>query len=201
MLIEFSSQNCLYSSNKLEGILSENILSFAGINFFILYIIKLYIRFDMNDYILYILPFKNGNHFKFGITKIQSLKRIKQINSLYDIDIDNGFIYRGDKTSVISAESELKIYETLEVDEYLGLPGYTEIRDISKLDMTINIISKYNLLKEPLKVYEEMCVVKTIRLPSRNNIKSSGSDLSELPNDIFNTSSDIFDIPYHLTKR
>jgi hypothetical protein len=87
----------------------------------------------MDEHILYILPFKNGNHFKFGITGVKKFTRIKSLNRTYGIDIDKSFIYRGDKKSIVLIESKLKENEFLQVDDYIGIDGYTEVRKISEL--------------------------------------------------------------------
>jgi len=160
----------------------------------------------MDEYLLYIPPFNNGYHFKFGITRCKDFKRIKALNRKYGIDIDNSLVYRGDKKSIISIETKLKQNEFLQIDDYLGKDGYTEIRNISELKNTIDIVESYkefNLIKEPLKIYDKYCKVKKYSNSSFNisilSIKTSGM---ELP-DVNLTSIDIseIDIPYELTLR
>jgi len=155
----------------------------------------------MKNYILYVLPFRNGKHFKFGITSVESLKRIKGLNKIYDIDIDKSFIYRGEKSVITSTESELKIYEFLEVDDYIGLPGYTEIREVSELENTISIIENYNLKKESLVKYKEMVINKNgiRKIPNKSFVRKTGGDIIQmnLPIDI-NDVTGIPDIPHYL---
>lgn len=161
----------------------------------------------MNEYLLYILPFNNGNHFKFGITRCKKFKRIRSLNRKYGVDIDKSFIYRGDKDSIILIESKLKQNEFLQVDDYLGRDGYTEIRNISELKNTMDIVEGYkefNLIKEPLKIYDKYCKVKSYSSSFNStfnmsflSIKTSGMELPEANL----TSIDIneIDIPYEST--
>ena len=159
----------------------------------------------MDEYLLYILPFNNGYHFKFGITRCKNFKRIKSLNRKYGINIDNSFIYRGDKKSIILIETKLKQNEFLQVDDYLGRDGYTEIRNISELKNTMDTIESYkefNLIKEPLNIYDKHCKVKKYSNSNFNisilSIKTSGMELPDLEL----TSIDIseIDIPYESTK-
>ena len=163
----------------------------------------------MKDYILYVLPFKNGKHFKFGITRVKNFTRIKMIHKMYEIDMDKCIIYRGDKTSIMLVENRLKEYELLQVEEYFGLEGYTEIRNISELENSIEIIESYkefDLVKESLTKYSEEFRFSMNRvefkpgiLTSLSSFKTSGEELPNL--DL--TSSDINDIevPYESTLR
>ena len=160
----------------------------------------------MNEYLLYILPFNNGNHFKFGITRCKKFKRIKLLNRKYGVDIDKSFIYRGDKDSIILIESKLKEYD-LQISDYAGMDGYTEIRNISELKSTIDIVESYkefNLIKESLKIYDKYCKVKSYSSSFNStfnmsflSIKTSGMELPEANL----TSIDIneIDIPYEST--
>jgi hypothetical protein len=161
----------------------------------------------MDEYLLYILPFNNGNHFKFGITRCKNFERIKGLNRKYGIDIDKSFIYRGDKKSIISIETKLKQNEFLQVDDYIGRDGYTEIRNISELKNTMDIVESYkefNLIKEPLKIYDKYCKVKSYssKLNSTFNmafikIKTSGMELPEA--NLTSIDIDEIDIPYEST--
>lgn len=160
----------------------------------------------MDEYLLYILPFNNGSHFKFGITRCKNFKRIKSLNRKYGVDIDKSFIYRGDKRSIILIESKLKENEFLQVYDYLGEDGYTEIRNISELKNTIDVVEGYkefNLIKEPLKIYDKYCKVKycstfsSTFIKSFLSIKTSGMELPEA--NLTSIDIDEIEIPYEST--
>jgi hypothetical protein len=163
----------------------------------------------MKDYILYVLPFKNGKHFKFGITKVKNFTRIKMIHKMYEIDMEKCYIYRSDRDSIMLIENKLKEYELLQVEEYRGLEGYTEIRNISELQNSIDIIESYtefDLIKEPLTMYNREFRFSMNRVEFKPNVLTTLSSLKtggeELPN-LDLTSSDISDIevPYESTLR
>jgi hypothetical protein len=154
------------------------------------------------NYLLYILPFKNEKHFKFGITRVQDLKRVKNINKIYTIDIDKSFIYRGHKDLISKIECRLKEFEHLIVEDYIGMDGYTEIRNISELNNTINIIEQYdefNLIKEPLKKYNNLVTYKnyTFKPKTKINVKTGGSNIPDL--ELNMVSVDEIEIPYEST--
>lgn len=154
------------------------------------------------NYLLYILPFKSGKHFKFGITRVQDLKRVKNINKIYTIDIDKSFIYRGDKHSILNIECKLKEHEHLIVEDYIGMDGYTEIRSISELNNTINIIEKFKefkFIKEPLINYYKLVSYKNYKfIPKvKTNVKTGGNNLPDLELNIVDINE--IDIPYEST--
>ena len=159
----------------------------------------------MDEYLLYILPFNNGNHFKFGITGVKKFTRIKSLNRTYGIDIDKSFIYRGDKKSIVLIESKLKENEFLQVDDYIGIDGYTEVRKISELKNTIDIIESYiefNLIKESLKIYDKSFKLRKDNFKSTFqisifSIKTSGMELPEA--NLTSIDIDEIDIPYEST--
>jgi hypothetical protein len=159
----------------------------------------------MDEYLLYILPFNNGNHFKFGISRCKKFERIKSLNRTYGIDIDKSFIYRGDKKSIVLIESKLKENEFLQVDDYIGIDGYTEVRKISELKNTIDIIESYiefNLIKESLKIYDKSFKLRKDNFKSTFqisifSIKTSGMELPEA--NLTSIDIDEIDIPYEST--
>ncbi len=96
-----------------------------------------------NQHILYILPFKNGRYFKFGITKEMNFERIKHINRIYGIDIERGLVYYGNTKDIVFIENQLKNKFCVKNHEYKGRNGYTEVRNISELKSTISILKEY----------------------------------------------------------
>ena len=93
---------------------------------------------------LYILRFRDGLHFKLGISLVSNTNRIMKHNSTYGIDLDNSFIVSCDSSTSISLlEKNLKHLTSeviLESSAYYGLDGYTEIRSNDQLSEVMDII-------------------------------------------------------------
>ena len=93
---------------------------------------------------LYILRFRDGLHFKLGISLVSNMNRIMKHNSTYGIDLDNSFIVSCDSSTGISLlEKNLKHLTSeviLEDSPYYGLDGYTEIRSNDQLSEVMDII-------------------------------------------------------------
>ena len=83
---------------------------------------------------LYILPFNDGKHFKFGRSS-GNYSRLQQHNNTYGgIDFESSLIIEASKRVVITMEALLKI--SIKRDDktvYEGLDGYTEVRDVKYL--------------------------------------------------------------------
>lgn len=136
----------------------------------------------MDKQILYILPFRNGKYFKFGITKNMNLDRIKEVNRNYGIDVDRSLIYYGDTREVTSIESKLKDRPCLEQHKYKGCDGYTEVRKISELDDVINIVKTYNLSEFELKSLNfKFKRYRLSHLPKKKKINHIKRELSSGP--------------------
>lgn len=96
---------------------------------------------------LYILRFRDGLHFKLGISLVSNMNRIMKHNSTYGIDLDNSFIVSCDSSTSISLlEKNLKHLTSeviLESSPYYGLDGYTEIRSNDQLSEVMDIIEMF----------------------------------------------------------
>ena len=87
-------------------------------------------NYVMSYNILYLLPFKNGKHFKFGISTQRDLSRVYRIDSLYNIDFEKSIIYYGLKPDIQLVENYIKkITPRIYNSPYKGKDGHSEIRD------------------------------------------------------------------------
>jgi hypothetical protein len=87
-------------------------------------------NYIMSYNILYLLPFKNGKHFKFGISTQRDLSRVYRIDSLYNIDFEKSIIYYGLKSDIQLVENYIKkITPRIYNSPYKGKDGHSEIRD------------------------------------------------------------------------
>jgi hypothetical protein len=87
-------------------------------------------NYIMSYNILYLLPFKNGKHFKFGISTQRDLSRVYRIDSLYNIDFEKSIIYYGLKPDIQLVENYIKkITPRIYNSPYKGKDGHSEIRD------------------------------------------------------------------------
>jgi hypothetical protein len=97
-------------------------------------------NYIMSYNILYLLPFKNGKHFKFGISTQRDLSRVYRIDSLYNIDFEKSIIYYGLKPDIQLVENYIKkITPRIYNSPYKGKDGHSEIRDFSFFE---NILDK-----------------------------------------------------------
>jgi len=97
-------------------------------------------NYIMSYNILYLLPFKNGKHFKFGISTQRDLSRVYRIDSLYNIDFERSIIYYGLKPDIQLVENYIKkITPRIYNSPYKGKDGHSEIRDFSFFE---NILEK-----------------------------------------------------------
>lgn len=82
--------------------------------------------------ILYLLPFKNGEYFKFGISSQKDLHRVNHIDNLYQVDFQNSVIYYGLKPDIQLVENYIKKITSMSYNNpYKGKDGYSEIREFS----------------------------------------------------------------------
>jgi hypothetical protein len=88
-------------------------------------------NYIMSYNILYLLPFKNGKHFKFGISTQRDLSRVYRIDSLYNIDFEKSIIYYGLKPDIQLVENYIKkITPRIYNSPYKGKDGHSEKREI-----------------------------------------------------------------------
>jgi hypothetical protein len=94
---------------------------------------------NFSYYILYLLKFKNGTHYKLGITNQLELNRIKHLDDLYDIDFENSVIYYGLKRDIQLVETYLKkLIPEIYNNPYKSKDGFSEIREIKSFDKVID---------------------------------------------------------------
>jgi hypothetical protein len=90
---------------------------------------------------LYLLPFKNNKHFKFGISS-SGFNRIENLNSIYEIDINKSKIYVTENEKLIKyIEKEIKVLFPDNERIYRGKDGWTEIRDIKIFDKVLELLN------------------------------------------------------------
>jgi hypothetical protein len=132
-------------------------------------------------YIFYILPFTNGEYFKFGITKNINLSRISNLNTLFGIDFSKSIILYGSGSDIKRLEKKLKNSLPI-IEKYKGISGYTEIKDILTLPYVI---------EESIKV-EGIYIYKDFSKESLNNNYTLNIDYKD---DIFEIDVDDIKIP------
>lgn len=88
---------------------------------------------------LYLLPFKDGVHFKLGIS-VSLEKRIKQHENNFDLDLDKALIVSANESVfILSLEKELLLM--LEDSIYPSYyDGYTEVRFMKDFEKALNYI-------------------------------------------------------------
>ena len=97
-------------------------------------------NYTLSYNLLYLLPFKNGKYFKFGISTQKDLSRVDHINNLYDIDFNKSIVYYGLKTDIQLVENYIKkITPRIYNNPYQGKDGFSEVRDFSFFE---NILDK-----------------------------------------------------------
>ena len=106
--------------------------------------------------ILYLLPFKNGDYYKLGITGQKDLFRIKHLDDLYSIDFEKATIFYGLRKDIQLAENYLKQYIPQIYDNpYQGMDGFSEIREMETFEDVLTKCKQFTydfgLLKQKLK--------------------------------------------------
>jgi len=131
---------------------------------------------------LYLLAFKSRPYFKIGVS-IHNFNRIFEHDKNYTIDYNNSHIVTSSKKIITSLESELlMIYPRINNTAFMGIDGYTEIRDIMFLNECIDYI-KYKHINLGIKIYnaEELINNKPSYNPYlKKNIEFDLSLLDEL---------------------
>ena len=94
----------------------------------------------MNTY-LYLLPFKNSEHFKVGISS-NNFSRIFHLNNIYGFDLEKAIIIKSDNTrfvKVLEKEILSLFYQT--IVEFEGLEGHTEICNKRHWSQVVDLIT------------------------------------------------------------
>jgi hypothetical protein len=138
---------------------------------------------------LYIIPFKDNQHLKVGISLNNNFNRINHLASIYDINHDNIIIYSSDNINNIKLlEKNIKtiINETITLDNiHYGKDGHTEIRNIKHLNDINTIIDTFKPL---LKLYELKYTKQTTPIKKEKKvIKKTIIDNNTTLNNIYNT--------------
>lgn len=116
---------------------------------------------NFSYYILYLLKFKNGTHYKLGISNQLELNRIKHLDNTYEIDFENSVIYYGLKRDIQLVETYLKkLIPEIYNNPYKGKDGFSEIREIKSFDKVFhkcdNQFSKdFSFIRVELKNLED----------------------------------------------
>jgi len=94
--------------------------------------------------ILYLLPFKSGTDFKFGITNSD---RIKMIDKIYSVDFNRAKIVSAKRDRIVRGiETYLKTaFADFITDKYKGKDGATEILPIEYWDRVIHAIEYFRV--------------------------------------------------------
>lgn len=136
--------------------------------------------------ILYLLPFKNGKYFKFGISKDMDFSRVYHIDNLYEIDFENSVLYYGLKSDIHLVEKYIKkITPRIYNNPYNGKDGHSEVRDFSLFEQIYKKCEEqfsqdFSLIKYELK---NLCLdnPKNV-IKSRRNVKKDDSNsFTEIP--------------------
>lgn len=112
---------------------------------------------NLSYYVLYLLPFNNGDYYKLGITNQKDLFRIKHLDDLYDINFDDAVIFYGLKKDILLAERYLKQYIPMMYDNpYEGKDGFSEVREMQYFNKTMKkcneqFTNDFGFLKYKLK--------------------------------------------------
>ena len=104
--------------------------------------------------ILYLLPFENGRHFKFGVTDLNKRgfdRPYLELDPLYEIDFSKALmVTANEKKEVYILENEIKrnYSRYFRTEEYVGKDGASEILPIEYFDEVISFIKeKARLIK------------------------------------------------------
>ena len=88
--------------------------------------------------ILYLLPFKNGEYYKLGITNKKDLFRVKHLDDLYSVNFENAMLFYGLRKDIQLAESYLKQYiPRIYENPYDGMEGFSEIREMNSFEKAV----------------------------------------------------------------
>lgn len=96
---------------------------------------------------LYLIPFKNGLYFKFGISS-NGFSRILLHNRNYEIDYSKSYIIKAESKVIRFLEMELSCTFPGSddiINKYYGMDGYTEIRDFIYFEEVLNLIKSKSI--------------------------------------------------------
>lgn len=120
-----------------------------------------------NDY-LYLLPFNCNQYFKIGISSNLNFDRIKGLNNIYSINLNESYVFIGEKKKIVNLERMLlTMFESNPniLDTFKHCDGYTEIREFVHYDNCFNEAKELSIkLGLTMKPYKE-CLVTPINKP------------------------------------
>lgn len=123
---------------------------------------------------LYLLPFKDGVHFKLGISK--SLDgRITTHNNNYELDLEKALIVYSNK-SIFTLSLEQELLLILKDANYpQKIDGHTEIRLMQDFEKALDYIkSKSNFLGFKIENYDNSNINKIVKRENYYNIRYMG---------------------------
>lgn len=100
---------------------------------------------------LYIIPFKNKEYFKFGVSFVENFNRVDKHIKTYDGDENNITIVESMESSIKLLEKNIATIIPISEKSPYGntYDGYTEIRGIKHIDKAMSII---NMFKDDLSL-------------------------------------------------
>jgi hypothetical protein len=109
------------------------------------------------DY-LYLLPFNCNQYFKIGISSNLNFDRVKGLNNIYSINLNESYIFIGEKKKIVNLERMLlTMFESTPniLDKFKNNDGYTEIREFidynNCFEEAKRLAHKLNLTIKPYK--------------------------------------------------
>jgi len=106
----------------------------------------MYVKNELEQNYIYLLPTKNRRYFKFGKSSIGQ-KRTGKLHKIYRFDFNRGLIFFGERKTVYNVETELKKMIPQSQHVYGDVDGSTEIRDFRFFGKVISLLRK-KALKE-----------------------------------------------------
>jgi hypothetical protein len=148
---------------------------------------------SLSYYVLYLLPFNNGDYYKIGITNQKDLFRIKYLDDVYDINFDKAAIFYGFKRDILLTERYLKQYIPKIYDNpYDGMNGFSEVREIEHFDKTMEKCSNQFAIDFGFLKYK----LKDLDIPEwKNSIKQRPKRKEEIQIDIPDIYLEVIDMP------
>ena len=148
---------------------------------------------SLSYYVLYLLPFNNGDYYKLGITNQKDLFRIKYLDDVYDINFDEAAIFYGFKRDILLAEKYLKQYIPKVYDNpYDGMNGFSEVREIEYFDKTMEKCTNQFTIDFGFLKYK----LKDLDIPEwKNSIKQRPKRKEEIQIDLPDIYLEVIDMP------
>ena len=133
----------------------------------------------MKNY-LYILHFKDGEHFKIGSSR-NHFHMVYSHDKTYDIDFSKSFAYSASEATVRSIETIL-LGITSKIETFNGLDGATEVRTIKELESCMKVLEDFENkgLIEKKKIPKRPSNYKPRILNEPNKTKSLSADPKEM---------------------